>query len=232
LEGRVALVTGSTRGIGRAVAELLAAEGARVVVHGRRQEDAARVAAALPGGVAVSGDVGRLDQVREICRAATEAVGTIDVLINNAGIAPRTAITRVTDDEWAETIAVDLSAPFWFIRELVPGMKRVGRGSIVNVTSGAGIEGTAGFSSYAAAKGGLVGLSMTLAQELAMFGIRVNLLSPGADTDMLRQLPPDLLSAVIDTIPPLEETARAVLALVADPEATGRLVRTDHVVAP
>jgi 3-oxoacyl-[acyl-carrier protein] reductase len=102
----------------------------------------------------------------------------------------------------------------------------------VNVTSGAGIEGTAGFSSYAAAKGGLVGLSMTLAQELAMFGIRVNLLSPGADTDMLRQLPPDLLSAVIDTIPPLEETARAVLALVADPEATGRLVRTDHVVAP
>jgi 3-oxoacyl-[acyl-carrier protein] reductase len=228
VEGRVALVTGSTRGIGRAVAELLGAEGARVVVHGRRQEDAERVAAGIPRAVPVSGNVGHLAEVRAICRTATNLLGPVDVLVNNAGIAPRTAITRVTDEEWDETIAVDLSAPFWFIRELVPAMKRTGGGCIVNVTSGAGIEGIAGFSSYAAAKGGIVGLSRTLALELAMFGIRVNLLSPGADTDMLRQLPPELLSTVLDMVPPLEDTARAVLELVADPHVTGRLVRTDE----
>jgi 3-oxoacyl-[acyl-carrier protein] reductase len=178
--------------------------------------------------LAVRCHVGDWDDCDTLIAATVAEFGRVDVLVNNAGIAPRTAITRVTDEEWDETIAVDLSAPFWFIRELVPAMKRTGGGCIVNVTSGAGIEGIAGFSSYAAAKGGIVGLSRTLALELAMFGIRVNLLSPGADTDMLRQLPPELLSTVLDMVPPLEDTARAVLELVADPHVTGRLVRTDE----
>jgi len=98
--------------------------------------------------------------------AAEEAFGPVDVLVNNAAIVPRTAITRVTDEEWDETLLVDLTAPFWYIRERVPGMKKLGRGAIVNVTSGAGISGTIGFSSYAAAKGGMNALSYTLAQEL------------------------------------------------------------------
>jgi NAD(P)-dependent dehydrogenase (short-subunit alcohol dehydrogenase family) len=221
LDGRVALVTGSTRGIGRAIAELFAAEGAAVVVNGRRQADAEQAAGEIEGRtVGLGADQSSLDEIRSLCRRAEEAFGPVDVLVNNAAIAPRTAITRVTDEEWNETLLVDLTAPFWYIRELVPGMKKLGRGVIVNVTSGAGISGTIGFSSYAAAKGGMNGLSYTLAQELQRFGIRTNLLSAGAMTDMMRQLPPEIFSP--DTpLPSVEANARTTLRLVVDESLNG-----------
>jgi len=142
------------------------------------------------------------------------------VLVNNAAIAPRSAITRVTDEEWDECLLVDLTAPFRYIREVVPGMKRLGRGVIVNVTSAAGIGGTVGFSSYSAAKGGLNGLSYTLAKELEPFGIRTNLLAAAAMTDMMRQLPPEIFDP--DTpLPSVEANASAALRLVVDPSLNG-----------
>ncbi len=222
LEGRVALVTGSTRGIGRAVAELFAAEGAAVVVNGRRQDDAERVAKEIEGRtLGIGADQSSLEEIGALCRHAEEAFGAIDVLVNNAAIAPRTAITRVTDEEWDETLLVNLTGPFRYIRELVPGMKQAGWGSILNVTSGAGTSGTPGFSSYSAAKGGLNGLSATLALELQRFGIRTNQLSAGAMTDMMRQLPPEIFDP--DTpLPSVEANARTALRLVADESLNGQ----------
>jgi 3-oxoacyl-[acyl-carrier protein] reductase len=225
LDGRVALVTGSTRGIGRGIAELFAAEGAKVVVNGRRQADADETAAAIPGSVGIGADQSDLGQVRELCRRSAEAFGTVDILVNNAAIAPRTAITRVTDEEWMETLLVDLTGPFWMMREIIPGMKSLGHGSILNITSGAGISGTPGFASYSAAKGGLNGISYTAALELARFGIRVNLLAAGALTDMLRQLPPELLDPMKESMPTIEANARTALHLVATDGVTGQCFR-------
>jgi len=222
LDGRVALVTGSTRGIGRAIAERFVQEGATVVVNGRRQADAEQAAADLGAALGIGADQASLAEVRGLCRAAEAAVGPIDVLVNNAAIAPRTAITRVTDEEWDETLLVNLTAPFWYIRELVPGMKKAGWGSILNVTSGAGISGTIGFSSYAAAKGGLNALSYTLAQELPRFGIRTNLLSAGADTDMMRQLPKELHDPENNRMPSVEANAATALRLVVDESLNGQ----------
>jgi NAD(P)-dependent dehydrogenase (short-subunit alcohol dehydrogenase family) len=222
LDGHVALVTGSTRGIGRAIAELFVTEGAAVVVNGRNRDDAERVAAEIgEGTLGIGADQSSLDEIRALCRRAEEALGTIDVLVNNAAVAPRSAITRVTDEEWEETLLVDLTAPFRYIRELVPGMKRAGWGSILNVTSGTGSTGTPGFSSYSAAKGGLNGLSATLALELARFGIRTNLLEAAAMTDMMRQLPPDIFDP--DTpLPSVEANARTALRLVSDESLNGQ----------
>ena len=147
-----------------------------MIVHGRNEADVAAVAAELPNAVGIAAEVSDLDAVRELCRRAQEAVGTVDVLVNNAGLSTRTAITRLTDEEWERSLGVNLTGPMYLIRELVPGMKQAGWGRIVNVTSGAGVHGVPGFSAYSAAKGGIVGLSLTLALELARFGIKVNAL--------------------------------------------------------
>ena len=230
LSGHVALVTGSTRGIGRAIAERFTAEGARVVVNGRDADAARTVAATLDGAVGIGGDVSDLASVREMCDRATEVLGPVDILVNNAGIASRRAITRMTDDDWFQSLAVNLTGSMYTIRELVPGMKARGWGRIVNVTSGAATHGNAGFSAYAAAKGGVVGLARTLALELERFGIRVNALAPAALTDMLRQLPAELLEPLIDSgLPTVEDCAQAALGLVIDDAPNGEVV---HVGGP
>jgi len=226
LDGKVALVSGSTRGIGRAMAARFAAEGARVVVNGRREEDARAVAATLAGSVGMGGDMGDRAAIAALAARAVDELGQVDILVNNAAISRRSAVTRVSDEEWDEVIRVNLTGPMLLTRAVVPHMKQKGAGVILNVVSGAGTHGTIGFSSYAASKGGLVGLTLTWAQELAPFGIRVNALSPSALTDMMRQLPDELLEPMVARLADPEDVADVALFLVSDASrlVTGQIV--------
>jgi 3-oxoacyl-[acyl-carrier protein] reductase len=216
LESKVAVITGSTRGIGRAMAEAFAREGARVVVNGRRQSDSDEAAAAIAGSISVSGDMADQAAVDALVERVTSELGRIDILVNNAAISRRSALTRVTDEEWNEVIRVNLSGPMFVTRAVVPVMKAQGSGVILNVISGAGTQGTVGFSSYSASKGGLVGLTMTWALELSRFGIRCNALSPSALTDMMRELPPELLAPMEPRLAAPSDVAQAALFLVSD----------------
>jgi 3-oxoacyl-[acyl-carrier protein] reductase len=216
LADKVAVISGSTRGIGRSMAEAFAREGARVVVNGREEADALAAAAQVPGAIGIGGDMSDRAAIARLVERVSAEWGRIDILVNNAAISRRSALTRVTDEEWEEVIRVNLSGPMFLTQAVVPIMKRQGSGVLLNVISGAGTHGTIGFSSYAASKGGLVGLTMTWAQELAGFGIRVNALSPSALTDMMRQLPPELLGPMEDRLASPEEVAEVALFLVSD----------------
>jgi 3-oxoacyl-[acyl-carrier protein] reductase len=216
LESKVAVVTGSTRGIGRAMAEAFAREGARVVINGRRDEDSEEAAAAIPGSLAVGGDMSDQAAIDRLVATVSAELGPIDILVNNAAISRRSAVTRVTDEEWDEVIRVNLTGPMFLTRAVVPVMKSQGSGVILNVISGAGTHGTVGFSSYAASKGGLVGLTMTWARELPRFGIRCNALSPSAMTDMMRQLPPELLAPMEANLADPRDIADVATFLVSD----------------
>jgi 3-oxoacyl-[acyl-carrier protein] reductase len=216
LEGKVAVISGSTRGIGRAMAETFAAEGARVVVNGRKEDDALAAAAAIPGAIGIGGDMADQAAIDHLVERTVAEWGQIDILVNNAAISRRTAITRVTDEEWEDVIRINLSGPMKLSRAVIPVMKAKESGVILNVISGAGTHGTIGFSSYAASKGGLVGLTMTWAQELKRFGIRVNALSPSAMTDMMRELPPELLAPMEGRLASPEDVSGVALFLVSD----------------
>jgi 3-oxoacyl-[acyl-carrier protein] reductase len=226
LEDRVAVVTGSTRGIGRAMAEKFAAEGARVIVNGRGSDDTDTASTAIPGSIPVAGDMSDPATIHRLVERLSSELGRVDILVNNAAISRRSAVTRVSDQEWHEVLKVNLTGPMFVTRAVVPLMKATGGGVILNVISGAATDGAVGFSSYAASKGGLVGLTMTWARELAVFGIRVNALSPSAMTDMMRELPPEVLSTREKNLADPADVADVALFLVSDlaKTVTGQIV--------
>jgi 3-oxoacyl-[acyl-carrier protein] reductase len=227
LAGHVALISGSTRGIGLGLATKFAAEGARVVINGRDESTVRAVADTIPGAYAVAADISDSAAVDAMVAAAAKDVGDISILVNNAGVSSRRAITRVTDEEWARVLAVNLTGAMYLSRAVVGGMKRRGGGAILNMTSSAGTYGMVGFSAYAAAKGGLESLTLCLSKELARFNIRANALSPSVLTDMLRELPDELLDQLKDSAAPVEAVAETALFLVSDAAryTTGELVR-------
>jgi NAD(P)-dependent dehydrogenase (short-subunit alcohol dehydrogenase family) len=194
MDGKVTLVTGSTRGIGRAVAQVLAGEGARVIVHGRNEADAEAAAAQLGAELGIGADMGDRGAVAAMIARIDATVGPVDVLVNNAGMSFRGAITRLTDADWDRVLAVNLTGPMAAIRAVVPGMKLSGGGSIVNTISNAATDKIPALSAYAAAKGGLLGLTRTLSAELSRFNIRVNAISPLAITELLTATLPDDLA--------------------------------------
>jgi len=198
------------------MAEAFAEEGARVIVNGREEEDARSVAAEISGSIGVGGDMADQAAIDALVRRASAEFGPIDILVNNAAISRRNAVTRVTDEEWNEVIRVNLTGPMFLTRAIVPVMKVNGGGVILNVISGAGTHGTVGFSSYAASKGGLAGLTLTWAKELSRFAIRVNALSPSALTDMMRELPPKLFDPIASALAAPAAVAKTALFLVSD----------------
>lgn len=237
LEGRVAVVTGASRGIGRATAQTLAALGVGVVVLAR---DATRTAAVAEeireaGGeaVAVAADVTDADAVGAMVRRTRDALGPIDILVNNAGIYDAAAFSAITQDRWDRMIGVHLTGTFLCCRAVVPEMTERGEGVIVNVASTSGLTGGTSGAHYAAAKGGVIALTRALGRELAPFGIRVNAVVPSkVDTDMLADaVGPGGTEAIADRIPMRRvgrpEEIAAVIAFLASAQSsylTGELV--------
>lgn len=193
LRGKVALVTGGSRGIGRAIASAYAQEGARVFICGRNERDVEQAVQDIreSGGeiAGCAGDIGSAIDAARIARMAMQNFGTIDVLVNNASIlGPRVAIVDYPVAAWQEVLGVNLSGIFLLIREVLPIMLAKRSGSIINVTSGVGRNGKACWGAYAVSKAGLEGLTQVLADEVKDAGIRVNSVNPAATRTQMRAL--------------------------------------------
>lgn len=191
LRGKVALVTGASRGIGRAIAAAYAREGARVFTCARHQENIDRAIAeiAAAGGeiAGCAGDVGSAQDVQRIVRAAADRFGMIDVLVNNASIlGPRVDIADYPLSAWLEVININLTGIFTLTREVLPIMRKQRSGSIINVSSGVGRNGKARWGAYAVSKAGIECLTQILADELKGSGVRVNAVNPAATRTEMR----------------------------------------------
>jgi len=206
LAGRVAIVTGGSRGIGLTSARLLAEDGASVVVSGR---DAARLEAATreleATGAAVLGvaaDVVRREDVERLVEAARERFGRLDVLVNNAGMTRDQLLVRMKDDDWDQVLATNLRGVFLMTRAVGKVMMRQRSGRIINISSTAGAMGNAGQVNYSAAKAGVIGLTKAAARELAHWNILVNAVAPGLiETDMTASLPAEAREALLGQVP-------------------------------
>ncbi len=200
LAGQTALVTGASRGIGRAIAERLAAQGARVIGTATSEAGATTIGEALKP----LGGEGRVLDVRDA--AAVEAllasVGPVSILVNNAGVTRDTLLLRMKDEDWADVIETDLTSVFRLSRAVLRGMMKARYGRIVSIGSVVGQMGNPGQANYCAAKAGLVGFSKALAQEIGSRGITVNVVAPGfIETDMTRALSEDVRAALLGRVP-------------------------------
>jgi 3-oxoacyl-[acyl-carrier protein] reductase len=231
LDSRVALVTGASRGIGRAVALALAEQGARVAVnYVSRAADADAVVEAIRanGGtaVAVRADASVGAEVDAMFASVTAQLGPVDILVNNAGIALRRDIDDLTEADFDRTIAVNLKSAFLCTRAVVPGMRERGWGRIVNISSGAARGGGAIGLHYNASKAGMEGLTRGYAARLAQAGITVNAVAPSLiATDMSTSFPADVATRIpVGRMGTPEEVAQAVIMVVANPYMTGQTV--------
>lgn len=206
MTGRVALVTGASRGIGRAIAERLAADGCRVAVNYRsRGEAAEEVVAAIRsrGGeaIAVAGDVGDGAAVTAMFSIVESALGPVEILVNNAGITADDLLLRMKPEAWDTVIRTNLDSVYLCTRAALRGMLKGRWGRIVSITSVAGISGNAGQANYAAAKAGVIGFTRSVAKEVGSRGITVNAVAPGfVETDMTDALGAEVRAAVLPAI--------------------------------
>ncbi|MBT3324817.1 MAG: 3-oxoacyl-[acyl-carrier-protein] reductase [Gemmatimonadales bacterium] len=204
LEGKVALVTGGSRGIGLGIAQALAAAGAKIAVIGRNGERASEAAAALSGEghMGFACDVADSEQVKATLSAVEAEVGPVGILVNNAGITRDNILLRMKDEEFDDVIAANLKGAFNFTRAVTRGMMKRREGVILNITSVVGIIGNAGQTNYAASKAGMVGMTKSVAKELASRGVRCNALAPGfISTDMTGDLTESQVEALQGQIP-------------------------------
>jgi 3-oxoacyl-[acyl-carrier protein] reductase len=198
LQGKRALVTGASRGIGRAIAEELARAGADVVVGYRSGKDEAEQLASSIGGRAVQADVSSPDDAKRL----VEEAGDIDVLVNNAGLTRDGLLARMSDDDWRTVIETNLSSVFYTCRAVTRPMMKKRGGSIVNVSSVVGVHGNWGQTNYAASKAGIIGFTKSLARELGSRNIRANVVAPGyVKTALTDVLPEEATAAMIQNTP-------------------------------
>lgn len=237
---KVAVVTGASRGIGRAIALRLAQGGAKVVVNYRSNEAAAaevveQIRASGGEAIAVQADVSRVAEAEVLIDAAKKAFDRVDILVNNAGTTRDTLLMRMSEDDWDLVIDTNLKGTFNCIKAVSRLMMRQRYGRIVNVTSAAGISGNAGQANYASAKAGIIGLTKTVAKELGGRQITCNAIAPGlVPTDLTASLPQDLVNQAIERtlvgrVGTVEDMAAAV-AFFASEEAgfvTGQVLAVD-----
>lgn len=203
LGGKRALVTGASGGIGGAVATALHAAGATVALSGTRREPLEALAAQLGDRAhVVTANLSEADAVEALPKAAAEAMGGVDILVNNAGITRDNLFMRMSDEEWAQVIEVNLTSAFRLSRAVLRGMMKARWGRIISITSVVGQTGNPGQGNYAAAKAGLVGMSKSLAYEVASRGITVNCVAPGfIETAMTEKLNDDQKGKILSQIP-------------------------------
>ena len=222
LKGQVALVTGGSRGIGRAICQHLLDQGAAVAAGYSRDHDAAQeLATSAPDRVTVhQGNIGLVADCQRVVAEVMEQHGHVDILVNNAGITSDRTVRKMASDDWDRVITVNLNGAFYMSRAVLQPMIDAGYGRIVNISSVIGETGNIGQANYAAAKSGLFGLTKTLALETARRGITVNCVAPGfIATEMLADVPEDALATVVGQIPvgrlgEPEDVARVVEFLV------------------
>lgn len=207
LQNKVAIVTGASRGIGRACALALAQSGAQVVINYRGQQQAADalVAQIEQGGgkaTAVQADVSQADDVERLVKTTTDAFGRIDILISNAGITRDNLLLRMKDTEWDDVIDTNLRGTFLLTKAVLRPMMKARWGRIIAISSVVGLTGNAGQANYAAAKAGLIGFTKSVAREMASRNITANVVAPGfIETDITKDLSDDIKTTVVNTIP-------------------------------
>jgi 3-oxoacyl-[acyl-carrier protein] reductase len=236
LSGKVALVTGSTRGIGRAIAGRLAECGATLAIVGRDQAKADAVAAEIGGGAkGFACDISDSAQVQALVENVEKALGGCDILVNNAGITKDNLMLRMKDEDWNAVLETNLRSAFVAIRTAQRGMMKKRWGRIINIASVVGLIGNAGQANYAASKAGLIGLSKSVAKELASRNVLCNVVAPGfIKTDMTDAMAPEAVAKLSAQIPldrfgAPEDIASAVAFLASDHAAyiTGQVLTVD-----
>jgi 3-oxoacyl-[acyl-carrier protein] reductase len=231
LAGKTALVTGASRGIGRAVATELAAAGASVVIGYRSGKDEAEALATELGCRAAQADVSNADEARRL----VEEAGDIDILVNNAGLTRDGLLARMPDDDWRTVIETNLSSVFYTCRAVCRPMMKKRAGSIVNISSVVGVRGNWGQTNYAASKAGIIGFTKALARELGSRNVRANVVAPGYVKSRLTDVLPEEATAAMLTNTPLgrlgepEDVAAAVRFLCSDEASfiTGEVLLVD-----
>jgi 3-oxoacyl-[acyl-carrier protein] reductase len=240
LGGKTALITGGSRGIGRAIGLRLAAQGADVAFSYKGNEAAATATAAEIEGLgrrslAIQGDVREPESAEAVVKTALEAFGKLDILVNNAGITRDDLIMRMSPENWRDVLETNLYGAFWTTKAVTRPMLKAKGGRIVNITSVSGQAGQMGQANYSAAKAGLIGLTKATARELASRGITVNAVAPGfVLTELTESLPDELKAQLIERTPlgrfgTTEEVAFAVAFLASDEASyiTGQVLAVD-----
>ena len=239
LNDKVAIVTGAARGIGKNIAEQLAAAGANIVVSDVLEEDGIATAKELEASgrkaVFVKTNVSVREEAENLITAAIEKMGQVDILVNNAGITRDNLLMRMKDDEWDSVIETNLTSAFRMSKACLRGMMKAKHGRIITITSVIGATGNPGQANYAATKAGVIGFTKSLAREIGSRGITVNAVAPGfIDTDMTRELPETQQQALLQQIPlarlgAVEDIANAVVFLASENAAyiTGETIHVN-----
>ncbi len=202
LSGKKALVTGASGGLGQAIATALYNAGAEVALSGTRLDALEKVSKSLNGAPVVACKLNNPDDVKELIGHAEKALGQVDILINNAGLTRDNLILRMKDEDFEEVIDVNLTAPFYLMRAVMRGMMKRRWGRIINVSSVVGVTGNPGQANYCASKAGLIGMSKSIAQEIASRNITVNCIAPGfISSEMTDSLTDEQKNSILANIP-------------------------------